>query len=201
MKSVSPTRAVSEGWGLCAAIAVLLSLAAALHLALLGSDSESVRALARATARSSLLLFSAASAASALRRLWPSQLTAWLLRNRRYLGVSFAFSHGVHLACVIAVLRWFPEDYQTDALALAFGGAAYLLLAAMVATSTDASAAWLGRARWRLLHQTGVWVLHFIFAFTLVPQMTQSAPYFAEGLVALGVPALRIAGRPRRGRG
>lgn len=201
MKSVSPTRAFTEGWGLCAALSALLSLAAAVHLGAHGAGSESLRALARATARSSLLLFSAASAASALRRLWPSQATAWLLRNRRYLGVSFAFSHTLHLGCVLAVVLWYPADYQTDVLALVFGAAAYGLLAAMVATSTDAAAARLGRTRWRRLHLTGVWYLHFIFAFTLVPQMMQSALYFAQGLVALGVPALRFVGRPRSRRG
>jgi len=199
VKSVSPTRAFTEGWGLTASLAALLSAACLLHLAVLGTGSESVRALARATARSSLLLFSAASAASALRRLWPSQTTAWLLRNRRYLGLSFAASHGLHLACVLTVIFLYPEDYETDPLAIAFGGAAYLVLAAMAATSTDATAAWLGRERWRQLHGFGIWYLHFIFAFTLVPEMTRSPLYLAQGLLALLVPALRIVGRPRRG--
>jgi hypothetical protein len=192
-------RAFTEGPNLTAAIAVLLALAAGLHFAYFGFDSESVRALARATARSSLLLFSAASAASALRRLWPSQLAAWLLRNRRYLGLAFACSHALHLACVVAVIRFFPEDYQTDLTALIFGGAAYLFLAAMAATSSDAAVARMDRARWRQLHTTGVWYIHFIFAFTLVPRTFESPIHFAQGLLAIAVPVLRVAGRPRRG--
>jgi hypothetical protein len=199
VRSVSPTRAFTEGPSLSIAIGLLLALAAGLHFWIFGFDSESVRSLARATARSSLLLFSAASAASSLRRLWPSQVSAWLLRNRRYLGLGFAASHALHLACVIAVIRFFPEDYQTDLVALIFGGAAYGFLAAMAATSTDAAVAKLGRARWQRLHTIGIWYIHFIFAFTLVPETFASPLHFAQGLLAIAVPVLRVAGRPRRG--
>ena len=58
----------------------------------------------RFTARTSLLLFCLAFSAAALARLWPNAWTRWQRRNRRYLGVTFAASHGIH-AVAIACLR------------------------------------------------------------------------------------------------
>jgi hypothetical protein len=84
-----------------------------------------------------------------------------------------------------------------------FGGLAYALLAAMLATSFDRSAAWLGRRRWRALHTTGIWYISFIFASTYAPAALRSPLYFALAALALGTPALRLAvalrGRRRGG--
>src|SRR5215216_2736612 len=82
------------GARLVAAAAAALVVGCALTLTLFGTDEAGTRAVVRFTARTSALLFSGAFAASAINRLWPGPPARWLLRNRRYLGLSFAVSHG-----------------------------------------------------------------------------------------------------------
>src|SRR4029450_126919 len=108
--------------------------------------------------------------ASSLRILWPTELTRWLLINRRYIGVSFAASHAIHLFAIVAVMRVAPA-FRLQTATLIGGGGAYVFLAAMTATSFDGAAAWLGPRRWRLLHKTGMYYCWFIFFISYVPRM------------------------------
>src|SRR5690349_17199615 len=90
-----------------AAILVLITAT----LAAMGTDEEGIRAVIRLTARTSVLLFTAAFAASALRRLWPTPLTKWLLRRRRQVGLSFAVSHFLHLLFIFMLARLYSESF------------------------------------------------------------------------------------------
>ena len=150
-------------------------------------------ALIRTTARTSLVLFSLAFAARAANQLFGAK---WLLRNRRYLGVSFAVSHGFHLVGIAAVAvemgvgRFFASlDAGTY-----LGFVAYLFILAMVATSFDATTRWLGRRRWKILHTTGMYVLMvpFVFTFAGAAAKTGRPLYLALAAVALVAPALRL---------
>jgi len=189
---VPEARSRLEGWPLVGLAALLLGGLVLAILLATGGDEAGIRLAIRTTARSSLLLFSAASAASALRRLWQVPATAWLLRNRRYLGVSFGVSHALHALGIALLAARFPAGFAPDPVTLVFGGLGYAFLAALVATSFDRSAAWLGRRRWRLLHATGVWVLSLVFAGNYGPAALVSPLYFALATVALGAPALRL---------
>jgi hypothetical protein len=176
----------SEGWPLVGIAAVAVGAMVALILALHGAGEAGLRVAVRATARSSALLFVCAFLASALHRVLRNDTSAWLLRNRRYLGVSFAASHTWHLGLILALGRVTEESY--DALTLAGGGLAYVFIAAMTATSFDRTAGWLGRARWRALHTIGVYYIWYIFAFTFLGSASVSpisAGFFALMLVAL----------------
>ncbi|EHC18542.1 hypothetical protein [Fischerella thermalis] len=65
-----------------------------------GIDEQGMRMTIGGTARTSCILFLCAFVASALRRIWSNSISAWLLQNRRYLGLSFAVSHTYHaIAC------------------------------------------------------------------------------------------------------
>jgi hypothetical protein len=182
-----------EGWPIVGWAALVLGAGFAGVLAATGADEDGIRVAIRATARSSLVLFSAASAASSLRRLWPTPVTAWWLRNRRYLGVSFGVSHALHALAIALLALRFGDRFQPELVTVVFGGLAYAFLAAMVATSFDRSAAWLGRRRWRALHTTGIWYISFIFAQNYAFMALHSPLYFALAALALGTPALRIA--------
>ena len=61
-----------------------------------GGGEEGVRASIRLTARTTALLLLVVFPASALLRRWPGSATRWIVRNRRYLGLSLAVSHGYH---------------------------------------------------------------------------------------------------------
>jgi len=179
------------GWPIvgCAAAIVLALCAAALAVA--GGGEAGWRAVIRLSAKTSLLLFSAAFVASSARVLWRTELTRWLLANRRYVGVSFAASHAIHLGAIVTLL-WVAPDFQISTVTLIAGGLAYVFLAAMTATSFDRSAAWLGARRWRLLHKTGMYYCWFIFFISYAPRaLMESAWYAPLVIVLLGALALR----------
>jgi hypothetical protein len=155
--------ALGGGW-LVALFSVLLLAMSALILWQAGTGEPGLRVWVRATARTSLVLFGAAFVASSLRALWRTPATAWLLRNRRYFGLSFAVSHALHLLSIISLSLVLGDAFQLDAVTLVFGGGCYLMIALMAATSSDRAYAWLGRRRWHLLHKIGVYWIWIIFA-------------------------------------
>ena len=161
------------GWSALALVAMCAAI-----LAADGAGEEGLRAVIRATARTSLVLFAAAFAASGLRRVWRSPATAWLLRNRRYVGLSFAISHALHLAAILAVAATVPGfAADVDATTVIGGGAGYVLIAAMALTSNDTAVRRLGPRRWRALHVTGLWVVFGIFTTSYLGRALESPLY------------------------
>jgi DMSO/TMAO reductase YedYZ heme-binding membrane subunit len=169
----------------------------ALVLALEGTGEGGVRAVIRWTARSSLALFLATFVASSLRRLWRAPASAWLLRNRRALGLSFAVSHALHLAGILALAATVPEATFEPATVVG-GGLGYAFVAAMAATSSDAAMRRLGARRWKLLHRTGSWLLFAIFAQSYLPRAVASPVYAPLGLAVAGALGLRLLAWRRR---
>jgi sulfoxide reductase heme-binding subunit YedZ len=183
-----------EGWPIVGWAAIAVGTMAALLLALYGGGEEGVRIMLRATARTSLLLFTAAFVASAAAGLWPVPLTRWMLRNRRYIGVSFAVSHFVHLLAIIAAVR--IAGFRLAPAVIVLGSGAYVFVAAMAATSFDRSAAWLGARRWNRLHTVGVYYIWLVFAISYVPRaIFDSAAYAPLALLVLGSLGLRLWAR------
>ena len=137
--------------------------------------------------------------ASGLRRLWRAPATAWLLRCRRQVGLAFAFSHFLHLAALIALALTVPSFAPSvSPVTLIGGGTGYLLIAAMAATSNDASVKRLGLRRWRALHLTGLWVVFGIFAQSYLPRAFNNPNYLPPA--ALLVAALIVRILPMRAR-
>ena len=188
-----------NGWRLTGLSSVLLAAMAAGLLAL-HPDAEGLRLVIRATARTSLVLFALAFSAAALVHLAPSTATRWQRRNRRYLGVSFAVSHLIHLAALI-VLAWTDAELfwkLTTPANIVLAGAAYLFIAAMTATSFDGSAAWLGARRWRLLHLIGGWYVWVSFAVAVGKRVPQGPVYWAMMALVIAVAIARLVAMSRR---
>jgi DMSO/TMAO reductase YedYZ heme-binding membrane subunit len=181
-----------EGARLVAAASVALLAMSALVFAVEGTGEEGLRAWIRWTARTSLLLFLATFVASSLRRLWRAPASAWLLRNRRYVGLSFAVSHALHLVGILALAATVPAATFAP-LTVAGGGLGYAFVAAMAATSSDAAVRRLGARRWRLLHRTGSWVIFVIFAQSYLPAPFANPAYAPLGLAVAAALALRVA--------
>jgi methionine sulfoxide reductase heme-binding subunit len=192
-----------EGGRVLAASALALGAMAAAVLVVDGTGEEGVRALIRATARTSLPLFLAAFLASSLRRLWRRPLTAWLLRNRRQLGLSFAVSHAIHLAAIVALATRFPSSFgTTDAVTRYGGGLGFVMVALLAVTSSDAAVRWLGPARWRALHRIAVWYLFGIFALNYGPAVFFDPRYAPASLAIFAALVIRVAAwRATRARG
>jgi hypothetical protein len=186
---------LTSGWPLVGWAAIGVVAMVAWILAAAGVEQEGLRIVIRATARTSVTLFGLAFVASSLHRIWPAAASRWLLRNRRYLGVSFAVSHFTHLLFIFALCGWSPAAVLREGgiVGVTLGGLGYVFLAAMTATSFDRTAAWLGPRRWRRLHTVGAYYLWIIFFVTFAPRVA-AVPFT---LWLLAVLALRLQARAR----
>ena len=192
-----------NGWRLTGWLSLALAAMALGFVVSHGGDVEGLRLAIRATARTSLVLFALAFTASAMAELAPGAATRWQRRNRRYLGVSFAVSHFIHLAVILALaamdraLFWKLTNVTTIVLA----GSAYLFIAAMAATSSDRAVAWMGAGRWRLLHLIGGWYIWISFAIAVGKRVPFDSFYWPIALLVLAAAAVRLVAMSRRGRG
>jgi len=191
-----------SGWPIVGWCTLMLATLLGGILIARGTNEAGLRTVVRTSAQTSFVLFNAAFAASALAQLSPSPATRWLLRNRRYVGVSFAVSHFMHLGAIVALAARLGDQFELGAAALIGGGLAYVFIAAMTATSFDRSAAWLGPRNWQRLHTVGVYWIWGIFFVSYVPRAAIASYWYAPFVaVLLGALGLRVyAGRQRRRR-
>ena len=191
-----------RGWPLTATVSALLLLLAGVTLLEATSLTDGLRAVIRLTARTSLVLFLLTFSASSLARVFPGILTRWLISNRRYVGLSFAFSHAIHLAAIMALARTDYETFHrlTNIVTYVGGGLAYVFIILMVVTSFDRSAALLGRRSWRWLHVSGMWYLWMSFALNFGKRIPLGAGYVVPVSFILLALLLRLWAMRRRGR-
>ena len=148
---------------------------------------------ARWTARIGFPIFILTYAASSLGRLWPSDLTRRVWRDRRWWGLGFAACHTVHLYALVTYNQMANHDSSIQT--LIGGGGAYAIMYMMALTSNDAAMRAMGK-NWKRLHMLGIHWLWFIFAFSYFGRIVdgREQPWagiaFATALAALG---LRIA--------
>jgi sulfoxide reductase heme-binding subunit YedZ len=182
----------SQRWQLLAAVAAVL-VTMAVSVLLINPDLSGIRSVIRLTARTSLLLFLLTFTASAAWRRWPGAWTRWQLANRRYLGLSFAISHGLHLAAIIAFAELAPIqfDQASNPSTRFIGEIGYVFIIAMAATSFDASAAWIGRRAWKTLHSTGAWYLWLVFLLSYASRAVHDPHYWVGVAAVLGGLAVR----------
>lgn len=200
---MSEPRSWLEGWRLLAALSLSL-IALSLWIASMRQfEVEGVRMVIRFTARSSLLLFCLAFSAAALAQLWPNGWTRWQRRNRRYLGLSFAASHGIHAVAIVILANMDPAGFAdaTSAASYIFGGIGYAFIIAMSATSFDRTAAVIGPRIWRALHLVGGYYLWFQFMVSFgkrVPAMPLYTTFLVPLLIVLMLRMIAMARHPRR---
>lgn len=188
-----------ERWRLLALISATLTTMAAIVVIADAGSTESIRLVIRLTARTSLALFLMAFLATALLRLFPSPITRWQRRNRRYLGLGFAASHGIHALALIALVTLDPKTFWslTTAVSIVTGGAAYVVIMAMSTTSFDRMLTLLGPKAWKALHWTGSWFIWASFVFTFGKRIPTGLWYaFPVALLVVAL-ALRIVTRLR----
>ena len=190
--------AARSNWSLTGFIALALFAMCAVILQDDGWNAAAVHTVTRVTARTSLILFLLAFSASALRRLWQTAATAWLLRNRRYLGVSFAISHYIHLAAIATLVYEFPDGRPMSLTLILGGGLAYAFILAMAVTSFDRTAKWLGPRKWRILHTAGSYWVWTIFAFSYLGRAVKSPSYIPAAIAVSLAMGLRIVAYLRK---
>jgi DMSO/TMAO reductase YedYZ heme-binding membrane subunit len=150
-----------ESWRLFWMLALATSVAICSGLPL--ADFHSAQGTAPMISRSvrcALPLFLLAFTASSLATLWPNKVTRWLLRNRRYLGLGFAFGMAWHFSFVAYSIFSFGLSLTPRGLALDLIALFFLVL--MTLTSFRWFARRLTAARWRRLHKTGAYAIWFV---------------------------------------
>lgn len=187
-----------EGWRLFAVLTLALAGLCVWIAGMRGFEVDGVRMVIRFTARTSLLFFCLAFGAAALARLWPNVWTRWQRRNRRYLGVTFAASHGIHAVAIACFAIMDPAGYaaSTNAASYIFGGIGYAFIIAMAATSFDRTAAAIGPRAWRILHLTGGYYLLFQFTVSFgkrVPDMPLYALFLVPLLIVMALRLIAMA--------
>ncbi|UKK84052.1 ferric reductase-like transmembrane domain-containing protein [Sphingopyxis sp. BSN-002] len=179
-------------------IAALLAMSAII-VAVAGTGIDGTRMLIRATARSSLLIFLAAFAASSLARLWPAPTTRWMIRNRRWLGLGFAFSHLVHLIAILWLFGVYGGETPPPPMRTIIGGGiAYVFIALLAATSWNGAVRALGARNWQRLHKAGVWYIWLIFMVSYGGRAAINPLYLPPAMLLVGAAALRLVASRRR---
>ena len=97
---------------------------------------------------------------SALTTLFPNAFSKWLLRNRRYTGLSFAAGFGWQAVFIAVLLTLYPAHYWDDlhkASDLLGRSLSYIFLLALTITSFLSVRRKMSRAQWHWLHLIGIW--------------------------------------------
>lgn len=141
--------------------------------------------------RISFLVFMLVFITRPLHDLIDSAWTAWLLANRRYLGLAFAAWHLIHwpILTSMVVLEgpatfWkFTHSYLVPAFCV------LLAITFMAATSSNRAVRWLGKRRWSLLHTIGLYAiwLWFVRIYVLMARYQVLHAYIYLGLAAAGL--------------
>ena len=150
-----------NGWPLFVVIAGLSFATILAGLATIGTSTpEATVTMIRLSVQLASPWIYLAFVATALVQLFPSSVSTWLLRNRRYAGLSFAAGFGWQ-AVFIAVLLVLHADYYAtvlhDTSEFIIRMLSYLLLLALTVTSFFPVRRAMSPRHWRLLHLVGVW--------------------------------------------
>jgi sulfoxide reductase heme-binding subunit YedZ len=138
-----------------------------------------------------LLAFTASSVAT----LWPGPLSHWLLRNRRYFGLAFAYGMALHFAFVGYSVLFFGNRLNSTVTALDLTGATFLI--AMTLTSFHWLARRLSLANWRRLHKAGAYAIWLLATYIYVSDVRyeRDAGHALVASVFLAAWILRIVSR------
>jgi DMSO/TMAO reductase YedYZ heme-binding membrane subunit len=126
------------------------------------------------------------------------------VRERRYLGLAFAFSHLVHGVLIQRYASGFPELFwaKRSLLSSLPGMTGYLFIVLMTLTSFKAPMRWLGAANWKRLHGVGSWVIVSVFCLSFykrIPLGPEYALAFALTVAAISIKLMaRLVRRNRR---
>jgi sulfoxide reductase heme-binding subunit YedZ len=163
---------------------------------------EQLVLLNRYLARLSFLFFIPIYAASPLRVWRPNDTTRRLVGIRRSLGLGYALIMGAHLLA-IGGLQQMASSEPIDLATAIGGGLGFVFIAALAATSNDASIRLLGAKAWKRMHRIALHWLWVIYAITYVGRIFDPAEdrglEYLPGLVTVfGLLALRVSARFRR---
>ena len=169
-----------QGWRITTLVTFLIVVGLMFNFGLAGWEALAITDAIDATGRVSLILFSIAFTSSSVESFWPSSLSRWTLRNRRWIGLSFASSHFIHLGLIISMTVFFPDPFvrEQSMAQWVFGGLAYGFVLLMALTSTDQAQHWMGMKNWKRLHFVGSHWIWTLFLLTYVKHVKEGPLWF-----------------------
>jgi len=190
---------ILERWRLFWILAVLISTAVCLGLP--AADLRSARGTESVilhTVLCALPVFVLAFTASSLAALRHNRGTRWLLANRRYIGLAFAFGMAWHFAFVAYYFVSFGNPLSARDLSLDLIGLCVLI--AMTLTSFRRFARRLSLVNWRRLHKAGIYTLWLLPTFFYLDDLREHRDVASIGMltVLLAAGALRAIAWMRR---
>lgn len=169
LKQILKTKAINE-WKLFSLIAGTVSIVVV--TAMLRTDlssGEGVSSMIQMAVRCAIPLLYVAFAASSIRMLFPGPFGLWLLRNRKYIGLSFAAAMAWQLLFILWLTGVHTDYYLKEVYVLRDaieGVIGYSFLIAMTITSFKFGRKHLSPKQWKRLHTIGIYSL-WIYAFSV----------------------------------
>ena len=153
---------------------VFLSIALIVWLFFIENSDEKLLLWARYTARISFSYFIISFSASSLHYFFSNTLTKFIRHDRRYIGLSFALAHTIHL---VALTSFFIAINENPGIVVIIGGGlGYVAIYAMALTSNDNAVKKLGFKRWKQIHWFGANYIAVIFALIYVGKLVDGPP-------------------------
>lgn len=146
-----------QEWRIVGFSALLVGTIVAFVAFIHGVDEEGMRMAIRVTGRTSTIFFVSAFVASSIHKVWKTPFSNWMLKNRRYLGLSMAVSHTYHAVTLVGL--WFITNGMAPQVE-PLGMLGYVLLIILTVTSFKIPAKWLGKRGWKILHKTA---MHYLW--------------------------------------
>jgi hypothetical protein len=162
LKTLLQHKAINE-WNLWGLISIPIS--ACVVITMMGLDMsrpESVSSMIQFTVRCSVPWLYLAFAASSIYALFPGQLSRWLLRNRKVIGLCFAAGMAWQLLFIVWLVSVHSDYFAQEVYVLRDaieGVLGYTFLIAMIITSFKAGRSLIKPKQWKLLHKTGIYFL------------------------------------------
>ena len=194
-----------NGWPLFFLIAAVTFAAMVTAYLVIGADSpEAAISLIRLSVQFASPWVFLAFIARPMTQLFPGNLSKWLLRNRRYLGLSFAAGFGwqaVFIGVLLALHNAYYWEEMHNDIDLLLRMASYVFLVALTITSFYPVRRKMRPEHWRWLHLVGIWYFWAAIWASYAPMALSSnaktvdVVYAVVGLAAL---ALRAAAYLRK---
>jgi len=159
-----------------------------------GFNESSVRMNIRWSARFSLINFCLAFGASAFHKIINNHPSKWLLINRKYLGVSFAIIHIVHLFFLLILSYSFHQLFTPEAIVeISLGGLAYFFTVLMLLTSFSFFSNLISSSQWNLLHRMGGYWILIVFSNSILGRIySGNIEYLPLGILVISVLIFRL---------
>jgi DMSO/TMAO reductase YedYZ heme-binding membrane subunit len=154
---------VINQWNLFWLISIPMSLV--MIIATMGTDvttGEGVSHMIQFSVRWAIPFIYLVVAAPAIHTLFPGPVSAWLLRNRKYVGMCFAIAMAWQGLFIFIMSFFFREYYYEKIYWLRDeieGSIGYIFLTAMVVTSFQFGRKYLTQRQWKILHRSAIYYI------------------------------------------